>query len=51
MYRAEHQAYQKRKGYAADGNGGIDAVRECTVDKGSISEDREGNTAHTGITA
>ena len=51
IYRAEHQADQKRKGYAADGNGNIDAVRECTIDKRSVSEDRKGNPTHTGITA
>ena len=51
MYRAEHQAHQKRKGYAADGNGDIDAVRECVIDKRGVSEDRKGNTAHTGVTA
>ena len=51
IYRAKHQAYQKWKGYTADGNGNIDAVRECTIDEGSVSEDRKGNTAYTGITA
>lgn len=40
-----------RKGDAADGNGNIDAVRECTIDKRSVSEDREGNSTHTDITA
>ena len=39
MYRAEHQAYQKRKGHTANGNGSIDADRECTSDKRSVSED------------
>lgn len=51
IYRAEHQAHQKRKGYAADGIGSIDTVRECTIDKRSIGKDRKGYTAHTGITA
>lgn len=51
MYRAEHQAHQKRKGYTANGNGSVDAVRECTIDKRSVSKDRKGNTAHTGVTA
>ena len=51
MYRAEHQAHQKGKGYTADRNGNIDAVRECAVDKGSVSKDRKRNTAHTGVTA
>lgn len=40
-----------RKGYAADGIGSIDTVRECTIDKRSIGKDRKGYTAHTGITA
>ena len=51
IYRAEYQAYQKRKRYAADWNGSIDAVRECPIDKGGVSENRKRNTAHTGITA
>ena len=41
----------EKKGYAADGIGSIDTVRECTIDKRSIGKDRKGYTAHTGITA
>ena len=32
IYRAEHKAHKKRKGDTADGNGSVDAVRECTYD-------------------
>ena len=50
IYRAEHQTYQKRKRYAADWNDSIDAVRECTIDKGGVSEDRKRNTAYKSNT-
>lgn len=41
----------EKKGYAADGNGSIDTVRECTIDKRSIGKERRGDIAHTGVTA
>ena len=42
---------RKEKGMRQTEMGGIDAVRECAADKGSISEDRKRNTAYTSITA
>ena len=42
--------HQKRKRDTADRNGSVDAVGECIYDQGSVSEDRKGNTAYTGVT-
>lgn len=51
IYRAEHQAYQKRKRNTADRDGSIDAVTKCTDNQRSTGKDRERDTAYTGVTA